>query len=58
MQTSSEKIETYLGDGVYAGFDGSNIILTTSNGLESTNEIYLEDRVLDALQIFRERCGI
>lgn len=40
---------TYLGDGVYAGYDGYSIILTTENGFSGTNEIFLEPHVLDAL---------
>ena len=39
----------YLGDAVYAEFDGWQIKLTTSNGLYNTNEIFLEPAVLRAL---------
>lgn len=42
----------YLGDGVYAENDGCDIILTTSDGLETTNEIYLEYEVLQALKMY------
>jgi len=35
----------YLGDGAYAEFDGWNIILTTSNGIEDTNRIVMEPDV-------------
>lgn len=43
--------KTYLGDSVYADFDGFNIILTTENGLPSdpSNIIALEPSVLNAL---------
>lgn len=46
----------YLGDSVYAEFDGYNIILTTRNGLptDPSNTIVLEPEVLHALNIFRE----
>lgn len=37
----------YLGDGAYIDYDGFNVILTTSNGIEDTNEIYLEPIVLE-----------
>lgn len=38
----------YLGDGVYVEDDGYNgVILTTENGIETTNTIYLEREVLD-----------
>lgn len=50
----SEK--TYLGDGCYAEFDGFAIDLTTSNGLEVTNRIYLEPEVYLALVAFRQKC--
>lgn len=36
----------YLGDGVYAYYDGWHVILTTENGESITNTIYLEDEVL------------
>lgn len=40
----------YLGDGVYIQHDGWNLILTTENGIEVTNTIYLEPRVFDAFE--------
>jgi hypothetical protein len=49
-----EMIKTYLGDGVYAMFDGYDITLTTENGLEVTNTIVLEPEVLSALYVFVE----
>jgi hypothetical protein len=40
----------YLGDAVYADFDGYHIVLTTGNGVGGfTNRIYLEPAVLAAL---------
>lgn len=41
----------YLGDSVYAEFDGYGIILTTENGLpgDPNNTIYLEKPVYEAL---------
>lgn len=39
----------YLGDSVYVEQDGPNIVLTTENGVEETNCIYIESAVLDAL---------
>lgn len=47
-------IKTYLGDGVYAAFDGYEITLTTENGIEVTNTIVLEPEVLSALYVFVE----
>lgn len=39
----------YLGDSVYANFDGYRIILTTENDFESSNTIYLEPGAIEAL---------
>jgi hypothetical protein len=41
-----------LGDGCYATFDGIGIWLTTENGVEVTNEVYLEPIALAALVQF------
>jgi hypothetical protein len=48
-------VKTYLGDGVYADFDGWHVILTTENGIETTNRIYLEPEVRDEVLKFFER---
>ena len=49
------KREVYLGDAVYAEFDGYAIKLTTGNGRGGiTNTIYLEPEVLDTLNKFVE----
>lgn len=42
----------YLGDGVYVHFDGFSLILTTENGMEVTNTIFLEPDTYSALQDF------
>lgn len=39
----------YLGDSVYADFDGFAIVLTTENGDGASNTIVLEPQVLNAL---------
>lgn len=39
----------YVGDGVYAEFDGNGIILTSENGMKITNSIYLECETWDNL---------
>lgn len=48
--------KVYLGDSVYAEFDGYGIWLTTDNGYpdDPRNKIYLEPVVLNSLDIFRE----
>lgn len=37
----------YLGDGLYADFDGYQIILAANNGIRDTNVVYLEPVVLN-----------
>ncbi len=39
----------YLGDAVYADFDGFFIVLTTENGVSATNTIMLEPGVAKKL---------
>lgn len=50
----------YIGDGVYAQFelDTDSIILTTENGIETTNRIVLEFEVWNALQEFIKHLDI
>lgn len=45
----------YLGDSVYAEWDGNRIILTTENGLGPSNVIYLEPEVIAALESYLGR---
>ena len=46
--------KTYLGDSVYAEFDGFGIVLTTNNGYpdDPRNRIVLEPEILSALNQF------
>jgi hypothetical protein len=39
----------YLGDSVYADFDGYHVMLTTENGYGPSNSICLEPQVIEAL---------
>lgn len=48
--------KTYLGDAVYATFDGLGVELTTENGISTTNTIYIEPQVYGALVQYWERC--
>ena len=48
-------MKDYLGDSVYAEFDGYGYILTTDNGCGSSNIIYMEPEVLSALMRFVDR---
>ena len=47
----------YLGDSVYASFDGYRIVLTTENGYDDDprNTIALEPEVLHKLNDFNKR---
>lgn len=46
--------DTYLGDGVYASFDGYQIRLYTERD-NGTHEVFLDDRTLAALESFVAR---
>jgi hypothetical protein len=48
-------MKEYLGDSVYAEFDGFMVKLTTENGLGPGNVIFLEPEVLQALNIYYAR---
>jgi hypothetical protein len=48
-------MKDYLGDGVYAEYDGLCFVLTTEDGVHTTNRIVLEDYVYRALVRWVER---
>lgn len=45
----------YLGDGLYAEFDGWQIRLFAHNGISHTNEVFLEPSVLAAFFRYVEK---
>ncbi len=47
--------KVYLGDSVYCNFNGYQIVLTTENGAEASNTIYLEGEVIASLLEYIER---
>lgn len=49
------KFKDYIGDSVYADFDGYAITLTTENGFSPSNAIVLEPEVLAALNQYAVR---
>lgn len=53
----SDQHKDYLGDSVYAAYDGYHIILTTENGDGPTNRIALEPAVLNALADYQKWLG-
>lgn len=44
--------EEYLGDGLYASYDGWQIELYASDGIRKTNSVYLEPSVLTKFQVW------
>lgn len=42
-------LKRYLGDGVYADFDGYALVLTTENGIDAQNTIVIEASVMESL---------
>lgn len=42
----------YLGDGLYADYDGFQIVLTAENGIEATDRVCLEPEVLSAFEVY------
>lgn len=53
--TGGKMEKEYIGDGAYVEFDGYALILTTENGIEVTNTIYLEPDVLDKLNRYADK---
>jgi hypothetical protein len=47
--------ETYLGDGLYASFDGYHIVLRAPRDGQPDSVVYLEPAVYNALQLFRDK---
>ena len=54
-----QNTKQYIGDSVYAEFDGYGIILTTENGLpfDPSNRIIIEPEVLNALFRYASHYG-
>lgn len=46
--------KSYIGDGVYVCVDKGMLCLTTENGVDTTNTIYLEPEVWHALKLYVE----
>ena len=51
----SNKHKQYLGDAVYADWDGMHVILTTSDGVYESNRILLNDQVMAQLNDYFKR---
>ena len=44
--------KSYLGDGLYVSFNNGMICLTSENGIEVLNTVYLEPEVYQALTVY------
>lgn len=52
-------MRAYLGDSVYVDLELGQVKLTTENGIEKTNTIFLEPQVMDALiQWYKDLNGV
>ncbi len=51
----SSKNNLYLGDAVYADYDGYHVVITTSDGTYETNRILLNPQVIQQLIDYYER---
>lgn len=49
------KFKDYLGDGLYADFDGYQLVLTSENGIAVLDRVCLEPNVYAALLRYVER---
>jgi hypothetical protein len=49
--------DTYLGDGLYASYDGVYVRLYAHNGVRTTAEVVLEPVALDALLVWAKKIG-
>lgn len=42
----------YIGDAVYVDHDGFAVVITTENGIEATNTVYMEPSVLKQFEAY------
>lgn len=50
-----EKLTTYLGDGLYASFDGYQIALKANDPNNPTDTVYLDEKVTEAFVKFLDK---
>jgi hypothetical protein len=50
-----DAVKTYLGDGLYAEFDGFQIKVYASDGIRVTNEVFFEGETITAFLEFLEQ---
>lgn len=51
----TEDRKQYLGDGAYVSFDGYAVVLTTEDGINTTNRVVLEPEILKHFEDWVER---
>ena len=51
-------IEEYLGDGLYAKYDGFHIVLMANSHISPTDTVYLDPHVFASLQRFVDRIAV
>lgn len=44
--TDNDRTASYLGDGLYAKYDGYHVVLFASDGINVTNEVFLDADVM------------
>ena len=49
------KTKAYLGGGAYVDFDGYALVITTEDGIQTTNRIVLEPNVYETLRRYVEQ---
>lgn len=52
-----DPLEQYLGDGLYVTFDGYQLEVFASNGISTSNVIYMEPEVFAALLSYVKHLG-
>jgi hypothetical protein len=45
-------LKQYIGDGVYADYRDGYVVLTTEDGISTSNTIYLDDNTLAGFQLY------
>jgi len=55
MEPTKDPKDTYLGDGLYASYDGYQIELYAYDGISKTNIVFLEPAVLQAFEEYVEK---
>ncbi|MCK5609699.1 hypothetical protein KAR91_47940 [Candidatus Pacearchaeota archaeon] len=49
--------KVYLGDAVYVDSDEHHVILTTEDGISTSNEIFLDNSVVEAFILYLKKEG-